>query len=510
MLLKEILKNIDFNHQNEINSIPDIEISGIAFDNRKVEKNFLFCALIGEISDGHKFIPNAINSGAVAIICQDDSLKSQFPSIIFIKVNNSRLAAAIASQNYYGNTSKNINFIGITGTNGKTTTSFLIANIFHLIGNDRKLGEKNNNAVHKQRKVGVIGTTGIFYGKKNYPSAHTTPESLELAKIINAMSNDGIDTIAMEVSSHSLVQQRVAGINFSAALFTNLTHEHLDYHKTMHEYAKAKKILFDHLDKNSIAIAMDYQEYSQYILKDSPSQRKILIGYSENNDIFISDYKLNVDYTEFTLKFNYLDGKPSHTFKTKLIGKFNIENSSLAIAYFISIGYDIDLINRVLPYANGAPGRMDRKILKNGSIAIVDYAHTPDALEKALLTCKEILKNKPMNKLIAVFGCGGDRDTTKRPLMGKIATEIADTTIITDDNPRTEDSAIIRKQIIAGIDINKNNYIEIYPRENALKTASEIAKQDDIILIAGKGHETYQIIGTEKFHFDDKEIISKL
>ena len=491
MKLLDIIKNIEI--QNISNS-NNPEINTLCYDNRKATAKSLFFALIGASTDGHKFIKSAIDSGAEAIICQDDTLATEYPTVTFVKVSDSRYAMAIAAHNYNGSPANGIENIAITGTNGKTTTTFLLRNMLNQL-ND---------------KVGIIGTTGIYIADELIPATHTTPESLELAEIYRKMANADVNKIAIEVSSHALCQHRAAGINFAGALFTNLTHEHLDYHKTMEEYAKAKKILFDNLQSNAIAIVFDTSEYSNYILQDCKADKQYKIGYNLTSDIQISDIQLNLHSSEFTLSFhNSISQFGTIRCSTKLIGKFNVENAALAVAYLILSGVNPQKVVEILANADGAPGRMDRIALKNGAIAVVDYAHTPDALEKALTACRELLADKPDNKLISVFGCGGDRDATKRPIMGNISTTIADYTIITDDNPRTEDPQSIILQIIAGVSRGNKEYVAISPRETAIRKAVAYSNSNDIILIAGKGHENYQIIGTEKHHFDDKEIVAE-
>ena len=491
MKLLDIIKNIEIQNISNANNP---EINTLCYDNRKATAKSLFFALIGASTDGHKFIKSAIDSGAEAIICQDDTLAAEYPAVTFVKVSDSRYAMAIAAHNYNGSPANGIENIAITGTNGKTTTTFLLRNMLNQLN----------------EKVGIIGTTGIFIADELIPATHTTPESLELAEIYRKMAYADVNKIAIEVSSHALCQHRAAGINFAGALFTNLTHEHLDYHKTMEEYAKAKKILFDNLQPNAIAIVFDTSEYSNYILQDCKADRQYKIGYNPASDIQISDIQLNLQSSEFTLSFhNSISQFGTIRCSTKLIGKFNVENAALAVAYLILSGVNPQKVVEILANADGAPGRMDRIALKNGAIAVVDYAHTPDALEKALTACRELLADKPDNKLISVFGCGGDRDATKRPIMGNISTTIADYTIITDDNPRTEDPQSIILQIIAGVSHGNKEYVAISPRETAIRKAVAYSNSNDIILIAGKGHENYQIIGTEKHHFDDKEIVAE-
>jgi UDP-N-acetylmuramoyl-L-alanyl-D-glutamate--2,6-diaminopimelate ligase len=495
MKLENILIGIT---PDKISGDSDLEISSLEYDSRKVKSGALFFALRGEVTDGHNYIKKAYELGAKAIICEDDSLSAELKGLCFVKVENSRMTMALASQNFYGNPASTLDMIGITGTNGKTTCAFLTRNIFEAL------------AV----KSGLIGTTGIYIGEEELPATHTTPESLELAKILNDFVSKGALKVAMEASSHALCQHRVGGINYSAALFTNLTHEHLDYHKTMQEYAKAKKILFDSLSKDSMAIAMD-SDYTKFLFSDCKADRKYIIGRTANSsaDIIISDYKLSFDKSEFTLEFkNDLAKHGEIKLETKLIGEFNIENAALVCSYFIcSEIVSPSELQRILPTISGAPGRMDRIALNSGAAAIVDYAHTPDALEKALETCKDLLaQSQSGGRLISVFGCGGDRDTSKRPEMGDISTNIADYTYITSDNPRTENPDLIIEQIKGGARLKNINKFEIISdRESAIKKAVESSSKGDLILIAGKGHENYQIIRKEKIHFDDKEIVAK-
>lgn len=491
MKLKDILKGVDCISGN---SQSETEISAMYFDSRKVTPGSLFFALRGVETDGHKFIPAAVKLGAAAIICEDDAAKSEFPAVEFLKVKDARLAMALTSENFFGNPSGKLNMAGVTGTNGKTTVTFLIRNILESLGT----------------KTGIIGTTGIYIGSEKLPAEHTTPESLELSEILAGMVRENAENAIMEVSSHALCQKRTAGVNFSAALFTNLTQDHLDYHKTMNEYAKAKKILFDGLDENALAIVFDTSEYSKYMLEDCQTEMKYLIGYRPEDDILIEDYSINSDFTKFTLRFqNKLAAFGSTTFFTKLIGKFNVENAALAVSYLILSGRDAGSVMTALAEATGAPGRMDKRSLPNGAVGVVDYAHTPDALAKALQTCREILPEKA--KLICVFGCGGNRDTGKRAQMGHIATNLADISVITDDNPRNEDPADIINEIIAGIPVN--NYFKfrvITPRDAAIRKAYELSSAGDLILVAGKGHEDYQILADGKHHFSDFEVLEKL
>ncbi len=477
----------------------NIHISGINYNSKLCKKNNVFVAIKGEKLDGHIFIKDAILQGAIVIICENlpDIQNEVFNNISFINVQNSRLALAEISDAFYNFPSNKLKIIGITGTNGKTTTTFLLKSILETAN----------------KKVGMIGTTGIFIGQNKIETTHTTPESLELMQIFNQMIENNIEYVIMEVSSHSLILNRVAKINFIAAAFTNLTSEHLDFHKTMENYANAKKILFDNLNNKSIAVINFDDNYSNIITNNCKAEKILFthnitqpnnsIDNSTNNIpiVHITNKILEKKYSTFTLNIE----NHNVNFKINLPASFNIENATIAILIAYKLNINIETIKKGLENSTGAPGRLEAVYLNNKATAYVDYSHTPDALEKALKTCRNILNNN--NKLICIFGCGGARDKTKRPIMGKIAASNADIIIITDDNPRTENNLDIINDIIKGIDnYNNSKNIFIIPnRAEAIKKAVKISKENDIILIAGKGHENYQIIGTEKIHFSDIE-----
>ncbi|HEX3074231.1 MAG TPA: UDP-N-acetylmuramoyl-L-alanyl-D-glutamate--2,6-diaminopimelate ligase [Ignavibacteriales bacterium] len=466
-------------------------IESICYDSRKCIPGALFVAMRGTITDGHKYIETALSKGATAVLCEETAINpDDYPGVTFILTNNSRRALAAVSHAWYGYPSETMKVIGVTGTNGKTTSTFLLRDILESAG----------------YKCGIIGTTGIFYRDRKITATHTTPESLEMAGYFAEMKDAGVTAVIMEVSSHALHQHRADYISFDAALFTNLTHEHLDYHKTMTEYAAAKKILFDMLPENSVALVNDSGEFTGLLLENCKSTKKLILGTRAGADVVISGEKLEIASSSFNLFFR--DKKENISIKIKLPGRFNIENASVCAALAIGMGIDSGIVAEALLHANGAPGRMQRIPLQNGSVGIVDYAHTPDALEKALKACREILEvsGNGSSRLICVFGCGGDRDTTKRPLMGKLSTDMADYSIITNDNPRTEDPEIIFRDILAGIDNGRRSSLRVIPdRAEAIETAAFMAEKNDIILVAGKGHEDYQIIGKEKYHFDDAE-----
>lgn len=453
------------------------DISSIEYDSRKCTQGSLFVAIKGEQTDGHLFINQAITNGALAVICEilpNDYLNYK---TTFILTKNSRKALAKVSNAFFDFPIDKLKVIGVTGTNGKTTVTFIMKSILEDNG----------------FKVGVIGTTGIFFGNEKIEATHTTPESLELFMIFKNLADSNYDFVIMEVSSHALSMQRTYGINFIAALFTNLTLDHLDYHKTMEDYALAKQKLFNNLKINSYAIVNSNDKYSDFMLSNTLA-KKIKVG-NINSDYLISNSKLGLYETIFELN--------NKLFKSKLLGNFNIENVALCIACAIELGLDIKLIIDAISTTNGAVGRMQRINLTNGAVGIIDYAHTPDALEKALIATREVLNISNTNgKLISVFGCGGNRDKSKRPIMGRISTEIADITILTSDNPRNEDSKTILDEIETGVQDNKL-YFRISDRLDAINKAYELSESGDIILLAGKGHENYQIIGNEKIHFSD-------
>ncbi len=462
-------------------------ISNICYDSRKVNTGDLFVAMRGEQTDGHKYIDKAIELGASVIVCEilPDKIKE---NVAYLTVDNSRKTLSDLAHNFYDRPAEKLDIYGITGTNGKTTISFIMKHIYKSLG----------------YKTGIIGTTGIYIGEKKIEASHTTPESLELAELLADMVDAGIEKVFMEVSSHALVQSRADNISFKAGIFTNLSHEHLDYHKTMHEYAAAKSILFSRIQTDGFAIVNGDDDYSKAILKNCTTEKIYSIGRNATNTIQILDENSKISGMTFSIQHN-----TKMDFSTSLIGKFNIDNIAMALSLPILENEEPYQVKQAVSTAKGAPGRMDRVNLANGAVGLIDYAHTPDALDKALKAAKEVLiESGSKGKLISVFGCGGNRDRTKRPKMGNISTDTAHFSIVTDDNPRTEDPTSIRKEIFEGIEF-RHNCCEIPGRAEAIKLAYQISMKDDIILIAGKGHETYQILGTTRHHFDDKEEIMK-
>ncbi|HEY5562592.1 MAG TPA: UDP-N-acetylmuramoyl-L-alanyl-D-glutamate--2,6-diaminopimelate ligase [Clostridiaceae bacterium] len=459
----------------------DQDINEIAYDSRKVKKGDIFICIEGFNMDGHKFARLAAINGAAAIVVMKD-IEEDVPCIV-IKVEDTRRVMALASANYYSHPERKLRMIGVTGTNGKTTTTFMLKAILTEAG----------------YKVGIIGTIANYIGDKKIETHRTTPEALELFKLIDDMVKEGINYCIMEVSSHSLSLDRVYGINFSQAIFTNITQDHLDFHKTFEEYYKAKLKLF--LNSESSVINLD-GSYGNSIKKDVKNNK--LTFSMEVKDALAADlvaYAIDsrVNESSFTIRYKDLSEKITII----LPGKFNISNALGCIAVALNEKISIEAIKKGLNKAK-VPGRSE---LISDEYPIdysiyLDYAHTPDALQNILETFKELKKGR----LISVFGCGGNRDREKRPMMGKIGTELSDIAIITSDNPRKEEPMDIIKEITAGI--QKDNYIVIEDRKDAIKKALSIAEKDDVVVIAGKGHEDYQELKDKVVHFDEKEVIN--
>ncbi len=484
MELTELINNL-----NVIQVAGDVqrkEISKLVYDSRLVSANSIFVAIKGYKTDGHNFIIDAINNGAEAIVLENDGIvPDEFfihRNVTKILVKDSRIALAELSKGFYKNPSSKIQLIGITGTNGKTTTSWLIKYILDYSG----------------LKAGLLGTIANYIGDFKLESNLTTPESSDLNYLLNQMVNNDCKFAAMEVSSHSLYLNRTYGLDFKFAVFTNLTIDHLDFHKTFENYLNAKKILFDRLGENAIAVINIDDENANQIIKDCKAHI-ITFGQNHSADYVISDINFDLNGTNFLLKYK------DQTFQIQLplIGEFNAYNASAAFIVSHRIGLSFEQILGGLKNSRQVPGRFEVIGSENKKV-IVDYSHTPDSLEKAILSLRKLSKQ---NKIITVFGCGGDRDKTKRPLMGKIATELSDKVFITSDNPRTEDAMSIINDIVKGI--SKQNYSIIENREEAIKTAIQSADDFSAILIAGKGHENYQVINDIKHPFSDLEVARK-
>ncbi len=470
-------------------------ITGISYDSRDIKPNDVFVCLIGEKTDGHNYIKEAEAKGAKAILAQKN-IDSNLP---VIHVKDTQSAIAKLSSLFYKEPSKKLKIIGVTGTNGKTTTTHLIQHIL----------EKNN------LKTAIIGTLGTRENTKSdyYDAKHTTPQASELQKQLSQLVDKGFTHLAMEVSSHALSLHRVDECNFSSAVLTNITQDHLDFHLTMDEYSRAKRKLFEMLNsscqiKKYAIINRDDKSSKMFI--DSADKNVELITYSVTEK---ADFQAqNIDFESDGVAFDLLTQKGNHRVKSRLNGLFNVYNILAAIAVTHSEGIEINKIISALKDAEEVPGRF--QIIKSekksaAPMCIVDYAHTPDGLENILKSASLIKKSKGSNsRLICVFGCGGDRDPTKRPKMGKIAEELSDLVIVTSDNPRSEDPKQIISDILSGIK-NTSNIIVEADRKAAIQIAIEKATASDVIVFAGKGHEDYQILKDKTIHFDDREEVKK-
>jgi UDP-N-acetylmuramoyl-L-alanyl-D-glutamate--2,6-diaminopimelate ligase len=477
------------------------EIEGVAYHSNQVKKGFLFVAIRGMEVDGHQFIGEAIQRGAEAILLEEERGISN-RTMIFVP--NSRQALAKISSNFYGNSSSQVRLIGITGTNGKTTTTYLLESIFNKAG----------------YPVGVIGTINYRFGQKRTPASNTTPESLDLQRILWEMVKEGISHVIIEVSSHGLDLDRVFGCQFDGVVFTNLTAEHLDYHKTLNHYFESKKKLFS----ESLMKSRKTRRFA-VTNHDDPRGEEIVEGI----DLPVIRYGLSpscdISADQVTSTFEGLSCRiktPRGEFSihSKLIGEFNVYNILAAVATGIAMDIPLETVKNGVESLEGVSGRFEKIDNRRGILVIVDYAHTHDALEQVLLGLKNVLRSLPQvnGKMITVFGCGGDRDRTKRPLMGKVAATYSDLSILTSDNPRTEDPLSIMNEVEMGFKSlsllewhrdeigswrSKKGYLKVLDRREAIRMAIRLAQPSDTVLIAGKGHEDYQIIGKQKFPFDD-------
>ncbi|RPI06541.1 MAG: UDP-N-acetylmuramoyl-L-alanyl-D-glutamate--2,6-diaminopimelate ligase [Ignavibacteriae bacterium] len=470
----------------------DVEVGGVQYDSRKIQRSDCFVAIKGTSSDGQKYIQNAMNQGAKVIVLEDDTVLPDplcmHAGVIKVVVPDSRKALAILAANYFGHPSKKMKCVGITGTNGKTTTSNLVKSIVEANG----------------EKAGLVGTIEYKIGEQVFPATHTTPESLELNELFDAMVKNHCTSVSMEVSSHALDQSRVYGIEFDVAVFTNLTQDHLDYHGTMENYFEAKKRLFTQLKPSNCAVINHDDPWGVQLL-GSFNARKISYGINSSADCQAKDIKLGIEGTTFIVRY----GGQESTVTTPLIGTFNVYNVLAAYAAGLGLGLPLEQIHTGIKNLANVRGRFERIASPAGWTAIVDYAHTPDALENCLRTIHDVLPEKNRGHIITVFGAGGDRDKTKRPIMGRIAGEYSDLVIVTSDNPRTEIPETIIDDIMRGI-IRHASVLREVDRRTAIERAVKSAQRGDVILVAGKGHEDYQIIGKEKKHFSDREVVESL
>ena len=478
--LKDILFKVAI---EAVHGSTEQQISSVKFDSRAVESGSLFVAQKGLVVDGHKFIPKAIELGASAIICED--FPAEFAEgVTYVKVENSDVALAVVSSNFYDNPSKKLKLIGVTGTNGKTTIATLLYELFKKAG----------------YKTGLLSTVKIMVDTTEHPATHTTPNSMFINKYMNEMVESGVDYCFMEVSSHGIHQKRIEGLHFQGGIFTNLSHDHLDYHNTFKEYRDVKKRFFDILPKSAFALVNLDDKNGAVMLQNTKARKRT---YALKT---MADYRLKILENQFSgmlLKVN------SSELWTKLIGKFNAYNICAVYGVAMELGLENTEALTYISELESVSGRFQHFTSKENITAVVDYAHTPDALKNVLETINSIRTGN--EDVITVVGCGGDRDAEKRPIMGNIASEMSSQAIFTSDNPRTEDPQSIIDQIEAGVaPQNYRKTLSVLDRKQAIKTAVKLAKSGDIILVAGKGHETYQEINGERFHFDDYETITEL
>jgi UDP-N-acetylmuramoyl-L-alanyl-D-glutamate--2,6-diaminopimelate ligase len=467
----------------------EIDLHGVQYDSRKVERGDVFVAIRGSEHDGHRFVPDALARGAKAVVVEDDAGVPDslclHENAVKIVVPDARRALAVMAANAAGHPGRRLRLVGVTGTNGKTTTTHLIAAILQAHG----------------ERVGVIGTTGYMIDGRQLPATHTTPESLELQRLLADMVGSGCTAAVMEVSSHALVMQRVHGLSFAAGVFTNLTQDHLDFHGTMESYASAKRMLFDGLAAGAAAVVNADDPAAAAMTASTPAR---IVRYAARTqaDVTAADIRLDMAGTRFTLR-----NGGTHDVRSRLVGGFNVENMLAACATGLALGVPADTVIRGITDAPPVRGRFERVSAAGGKTAIVDYAHTPDALEHCLTTIRHLLP-AGSGRIITVFGCGGDRDRGKRPIMGRIAAELSDFTIVTSDNPRREDPMAIIGEILAGV--APGAAVETEPdRRRAIHRALDLASPADVVLVAGKGHETYQVMRDSTLHFDDREEIAQ-
>lgn len=467
-----------------------VEVSSICSDSRKVTAGSLFVAVKGFTSDGHDYISLAVSKGARVIMYEDQQALDrqnihfdELDGVVLVRAASTRHSLAIAASNFYGNPSEKLTLVGITGTNGKTTTATLLYRMFTSMGYN----------------CGLLSTIANYVGDKGTEAMNTTSDPLTINSMLNEMADCGCEYCFMEVSSIGVEQERIAGLKFKAAIFSNLTHDHLDYHKTFAEYLRCKKLFFDNLDKDAVAI-VNIDDRNALVMVQNTAAR--VVTYSCRS---MADHTCRVMEQSFEGMMLKMDGNETWT---RLIGQHNAYNLLALYSTAVELGAAKDEVLLAVSALKAAPGRLENIRGPKDISVIIDYAHTPDALENVLKTLREIA---PDRELICLFGCGGDRDKTKRPEMGLIAQKMADRIIVTSDNSRSEKTADIMADIKSGMDISgraKSLFIE--DREEAIRTAIMIAREGATILLAGKGHETYQIIGSEKKHFDEKEIVSDI
>ena len=479
MKLKDILTNCNL---LEIVGEKDVDVVDITFDSRKVSQGTLFFAVKGTQVDGHDYIDGAIEKGASVIVCEKLPRKKA-ENVTYVKVDNSAYVLGVGASNFFGNPSEKLKLVGVTGTNGKTTIATLLYRLFTEAG----------------YSCGLLSTIENIVNREVVPSTHTTPDPIELNTLLQQMVDKGCEFAFMEVSSHSVAQDRIAGLHFAGGIFTNLTHDHLDYHKTMANYRNAKKKFFDGLPQSAFALTNLDDKNGAFMLQNTQARK---LSYALKHDADFKGVIMESHFDGMLLKVNGTE------MFTQLVGGFNASNLLAIYGAATALGFNKDELLVEISKLRGANGRFDMVHSEQGIGGIVDYAHTPDALENVLVTINEVRCHK--ETLITVVGCGGNRDTTKRPEMAAVAVKLSDRVILTSDNPRNEDPDEIIRQMKAGVaEEDRGKVLSITNRREAIRTAVALAKRGDIILLAGKGHENYQEINGVKNHFDDKEVLSE-
>ncbi len=479
--LTDILYKVNL---TEVHGSTDVEIADVQIDSRKVGKNSLFIAVSGVAVDGHQFIDKAVENGAVAILYETPPA-AKHEGVTYVQVTNTAMAAGITAHNFYDQPSFKLKLVGVTGTNGKTTIATLQYKLFTALG----------------YTCGLVSTVENMVAGEVVPSTHTTPDAVSLNQLLHKMVKAGCSHVFMEVSSHAIHQHRIAGLKFEGGLFSNITHDHLDYHQTFDEYIRAKKAFFDQLPTAAFALTNIDDKRGEVMIQNTVAKRAT---YSLRK---MADFKGKIIENDLAGLLMQVNGQEVHF---RLIGEFNAYNLLAVYGSAVLLGEDSNQVLTVLSNITGAEGRFDYTVSpKDKVIGIVDYAHTPDALVNVLSTVNKLRKGE--EKVITVVGCGGDRDKTKRPVMAEAACTHSDRVIFTSDNPRTEDPNQIIADMEAGLNAAaKRKSISIVDRRQAIKMAVDMAKAGDIVLIAGKGHEKYQEINGVKHHFDDKEVLGEM
>lgn len=476
MKLSQLLRGVSV---RECHADMEMEISGVSYDSRKTAAGDLFVAMTGYETDGHKFIPMARDKGAACVLCQERP-QGEGP---YVLVEDSRLALAQVGRAWYGDPAASMKMVGVTGTNGKTTTTYLLKDILEQAAG---------------AKVGLIGTNQNMIGSEVIPTERTTPESFELQGLLRRMADAGCTHVVMEVSSHALYLKRVEGIRFAVGIFTNLTQDHLDFHKTMENYCDAKALLFTRCD---VGVYNADDPWAPRLMEEATC-RKVSVG--EHGDVPVDLAARNIVLTAEGVSFDAVTAEESVPVHVRIPGGFMVYNTLGVLAAARALGVSLEDSAGVLRHSAHVKGRVEVVPTPGDYTMLIDYAHTPDALENVLSAARGFAKGR----VVALFGCGGDRDRTKRPKMGRIAADMADFVIVTSDNPRTEEPEAIIREILAGMEGTATPYAVVPNRIEAIRYAMDHAQPGDVIILAGKGHETYQIIGREKSHLDEREVVA--